>query len=54
MNRYRRLTFSVTWTWITLLISACSILAKPTPVREPLDLTIVHTGKVYGETMPCG
>jgi hypothetical protein len=35
-----------------LLLSACSVLGKP--AREPLDLTILHTGKVYGEILPCG
>ena len=47
-----------------LLISACGVglrsQATPTPVKGPgvgprrLDLTIVHTGKVYGEILPCG
>ena len=54
MNRRRRFTLAVTWLWTALLVSACGVLATPTPAREPLDLTIVHTGKVYGETLPCG
>ena len=37
---------------IALLVSACGVLA--TPVKEPLDLTILHTGQVFGETKPCG
>ena len=36
----------------TLLFGACG--GSPKPVREPLDLTILHTGQVYGEIMPCG
>jgi len=26
----------------------------PTPVKEPLSLTILHSGQVYGEILPCG
>jgi hypothetical protein len=54
MNRRRRLPLAVIWLSTALLVSACGVLATPTPVREPLDLTIIHTGKVYGETTPCG
>ena len=39
-------------TWTALLLGACGVLASPP--QEPLDLTIVHTGKVYGEIYPCG
>ena len=39
---------------IALLMSACGGLATPTPVKEPRDLTILHTGQVYGEIAPCG
>jgi hypothetical protein len=35
-----------------LLLSACGVLGMP--AREPLDLTILHTGQVYGEIAPCG
>jgi hypothetical protein len=35
-----------------LLLSACGILGVP--AREPIDLTILHTGQVYGEISPCG
>jgi hypothetical protein len=39
---------------LALLISACAVGTTPTPTREPLDLTILHTGQVYGEIAPCG
>ena len=54
MNRRRFSALSVTWIWAALLIGACNALATPTPVKEPLDLTILHTGHVYGEILPCG
>ena len=40
--------------WVAILASACGVRETPAPVKEPLDLTIVHTGKVYGEILPCG
>lgn len=37
-----------------LWVSGCSIPGLPARAREPLDLTILHTGQVYGEILPCG
>jgi hypothetical protein len=39
---------------IGLLLGACALVSSPTPVREPLDVTILHTGQVYGQIGPCG
>jgi hypothetical protein len=37
-----------------LLASACGVSGTPAAAKEPLDLTILHTGQVYGEISPCG
>jgi hypothetical protein len=39
-------------TLTALLLGACGVIAPPP--QEPLDLTIAHTGKVYGEIYACG
>lgn len=44
----------VVWVGFVLLMSGCGILGLPARAREPLDLTILHTGQVYGEILPCG
>lgn len=54
VHQYRCSASHVVLVWVALLVSACGVFATPTPVKEPLDLTIVHTGKVYGEILPCG
>jgi hypothetical protein len=52
MNTIKTCFCSLVLALSTLLVSACSILMAPP--KEPLDLTIVHTGQVYGEIGPCG
>ena len=61
MNRRRHSYLCVVWVGFVLLLSGCGVRRLPTlwrtaagPLREPLDLTILHTGQVYGETLPCG
>jgi hypothetical protein len=36
---------------LSLALSACGLVGAP---KEPLDLTILHTGQVIGEISPCG
>ena len=54
MNRH---TTHLNWlalAWLVLWSAACGVRATPTPVKEPLELTLLHTGKVYGEIDLCG
>jgi hypothetical protein len=39
---------------LAFLLIACAFSTTPAPTKEPLDLTILHTGQVYGEIAPCG
>lgn len=39
---------------VVLLASGCGSRGLLAQTREPLDLTILHTGQVAGETQPCG
>jgi hypothetical protein len=36
---------------LVIALSACSAAGPP---KEPIDLTILHTGQVAGEISPCG
>jgi hypothetical protein len=36
---------------LVLALGACSVAGPP---KEPIDLTILHTGQVAGEISPCG
>ena len=61
MNRRQHSFLYVVWVGCMLLVSACGVRKLPAlwqaadgPPREPLDLTILHTGQVYGEILPCG
>jgi hypothetical protein len=39
---------------VALLVSGCGGRGLLAQTREPLDLTILHTGQVSGEILPCG
>jgi hypothetical protein len=52
MNTIKACLCSLCLALSALLLSACGALGMP--AREPLDLTILHTGQVYGEISPCG
>ena len=54
MKRRLRLIARVGMMAGVLLLSACGVLGKLALARKPLDLTILHTGQVYGEILPCG
>ena len=51
MNTKRYVGFGLTLIWLSLALSACGLAGPP---KEPLDLTILHTGQVIGEILPCG
>ena len=53
MNLGRRSILYVIWIGLVLL-SGCGVPGLSTLGRQPLDLTILHTGQVYGEILPCG
>jgi hypothetical protein len=36
---------------VVVALSACSVPGSP---KEPMELTILHTGQVIGEILPCG
>jgi hypothetical protein len=38
---------------IGLVFALCACSAGGAP-KEPIDLTILHTGQVTGEMLPCG
>ena len=52
MNTIKACLCSLCLALSTLLLSACGVLGMP--AREPLVLTILHTGQVYGKIDPCG
>jgi hypothetical protein len=54
VKRRRRSLVGIVWLGLLLLVSGCNVPGLSAPAREPLDLTIVHTGQVYGEILPCG
>jgi hypothetical protein len=54
MSSWRTRTSALSLILSALLASACSVFGLGRAVKEPLDLTIVHTGQVYGEILPCG
>jgi hypothetical protein len=54
MKRYGHPILIMGLLGLALVSSACSLLEAPAPPKEPLDLTILHTGQVEGETLPCG
>ena len=41
----------MTFILLSVALSACSLGGPP---KEPIDLTILHTGQVIGEILPCG
>ena len=53
MNRHLRWMLYVLWGALVLL-SGCGAPGRPAFGRQPLDLTILHTGQVYGEILSCG
>jgi hypothetical protein len=53
VNRGRRWILHVVWATLVLL-SGCSVPGLSAFGRQPLDLTLLHTGQVYGEILPCG
>ena len=54
MNTIKACFCSLILALSTLLLSACDISGTPAAAEESLDLTILHTGQVYGEISPCG
>ena len=54
MNRRHGSIFVAIWVGFVLLLSGCSAQELLAWARQPLDLTILHSGQVYGETAPCG
>jgi hypothetical protein len=54
MNTIKACFCSLCLALSALLASACGASGTPADVKEPLDLTILHTGQVYGEILPCG
>jgi hypothetical protein len=54
VNRHHRSILRVIWVGFVLLLSGCGVVGLPVLARRPLDLTILHTGQVYGEILPCG
>ena len=54
MNRRQRSFLYVVWFGFVLLLGGCSVPGLSARAREPLDLTILHSGQVYGEILPCG
>jgi hypothetical protein len=54
VNRRLGSIFDVIWIGFVLLLSGCGALGLPAWARQPLDLTILHSGQVYGEIAPCG
>jgi len=36
---------------LVIALCACSVAGPP---KEPIELTILHTGQVAGELLPCG
>ena len=52
MNTIKACFCSLILALSTLLLSACGVLGMQ--AQESLDLTILHTGQVYGEISPCG
>ena len=43
--------FGLTLIWLSVTLGACSLAGAP---KEPIELTILHTGQVIGEILPCG
>ena len=39
---------------LAIWVGTCSAKKIFTPAKEPLTLTILHTGNVYGQVLPCG
>jgi hypothetical protein len=54
VNRHRHSIVRIVWLGLVLLVSGCNVSGLSTLARKPLDLTILHTGQVYGEILPCG
>ena len=54
MNRRLYTIWILVWMGFVLLLSGCSVPGLSALAREPLDLTILHSGQVYGEMLPCG
>jgi hypothetical protein len=54
VNRRLYSIWNVVWVGFVLLLSGCGVPGLSAQAREPLDLTILHSGQVYGEILPCG
>jgi hypothetical protein len=54
MNRRRYLNLLLVWGALLVLLSGCDVPRLSALGRRPLDLTLLHTGQVYGEILPCG
>jgi len=53
VNRRRCSFLYVFWIGVVFL-GGCGVPGLSALGRQPLDLTILHTGQVYGEILPCG
>ena len=51
LKRQRVVAIGLALLCLSLALSACGLVSAP---KEPLDLTILHTGQVIGEISPCG
>ena len=51
MNRQRYVGIGLTLILLSVALGGCGLVSAP---KEPLDLTILHTGQVIGEISPCG
>jgi hypothetical protein len=54
VKRWLRLVVPVVVMAGVLVLGGCGIVGKPALARQPLELTILHTGQVYGDLLPCG
>ena len=51
MSTKRRLGIGLSLIGLVIALSACGAVGPP---KEPIELTILHTGQVIGEISPCG
>ena len=54
INRRQTRNYALLLVLFVISVGACGVKKAPTPAKKPLKLTILHSGQVYGEILPCG